>query len=313
MTKNNLYILIRIVNNLYKNIIYKTLYLLKININKTKKFGVLVASTNNLGDDIQALAQINILNKMGINDYVYIDREKLSDYKGSPVNLIMNGWFMHDIKKFPPSEKINPIFISTHIAKERLVADNKWYWKLHEPIGCRDEYTRKLFEKYKINSYLSKCLTLTFDRSNEKRDGIYFVDINTCDYIPKISEQFLNSIPYKNVEYLRHDINDNTNLTNYDFRLNKANKLLDIYRKAELVITSRLHCALPCRAFGTPVVFVHKFYKDSNRFNGLYKELNGSDDSVDFKEIDPLIDYEIVEAVKKKLQKDLESRLHTTI
>ena len=37
------------------------------------------------------------------------------------------------------------------------------------------------------------------------------------------------------------------------------------YRRAELVITSRLHCALPCIAFGTPVILLtHK--KDLERY-----------------------------------------------
>ena len=37
---------------------------------------------------------INFLKKKGITEYTFIDREKLSDYDGEPVTLIMNGWFM---------------------------------------------------------------------------------------------------------------------------------------------------------------------------------------------------------------------------
>ena len=49
------------------------------------------ASTINIGDDIQTLG-INFL-KNGITEYTFIDREKLSDYDGEPVKLIMNGWY----------------------------------------------------------------------------------------------------------------------------------------------------------------------------------------------------------------------------
>ena len=49
------------------------------------------ASTDNIGDDIQTLAGINFLEKKGITDYTYIDRERLSDYNGPPVVLVMNG------------------------------------------------------------------------------------------------------------------------------------------------------------------------------------------------------------------------------
>src|SRR5690606_2212306 len=36
----------------------------------------------------------------------------------------------------------------------------------------------------------------------------------------------------------------------------KALDVLKAYANAKLVITSRIHCALPCLAFGTPVIFV---------------------------------------------------------
>jgi len=293
--------------------IYAPRFLAKKSLNRTKKFGVLVAATDNLGDDIQSLAQINILKNMGITDYIYLEREKLSDYKGMPVNLLMNGWFMHDIKKFPPSEKIHPIFISIHIANEKLVINNKWYWKVHEPIGCRDEYTKELFEKHNIESYLSKCLTLTFERSKEERKGVYLVDINTCSYIPKLPKDFVNSIPSEIVQHIKHDIAEEEYWTDFDFRLKKAYKLLNIYRKAELVITSRLHCALPCRAFDTPVIFVHKAYKENRRFSGLYNELNGSDGSLPFDKIDPQIDYKVIDDVKCRLLKDVAYRIENVM
>ena len=51
-----------------------------------------------------------------------------------------------------------------------------------------------------------------------------------------------------------------------------AKKLLDKYARAKLVITTRLHTALPYLAFNTPVIFVNK--KFDKRFSGLYKFLN---------------------------------------
>lgn len=47
-----------------------------------------------------------------------------------------------------------------------------------------------------------------------------------------------------------------------------AQERLDEYAQAKLVITSRLHCVLPCLAFGTPVIFIHKNLDDP-RFAGL--------------------------------------------
>ena len=44
-------------------------------------------------------------------------------------------------------------------------------------------------------------------------------------------------------------------------RLNMAENLLNKYRMAEMVITTRLHCILPCRAFNTESILIHTKYK----------------------------------------------------
>ena len=159
--------------NLFSNQILSEFVLLSrnktgISLISKSKYAVMWASTVNIGDDIQTLAAINFLRKKGITEYSFIDREKLSDYDGEPVTLIMNGWFIHKIKKFPPSDKITPVFISVHICHEKLISNNINYFKKYEPIGCRDEATIKKFKKYNINAYFTGCLTLLFDDVKEK-------------------------------------------------------------------------------------------------------------------------------------------------
>ena len=61
----------------------------------------------------------------------------------------------------------------------------------------------------------------------------------------------------------------------YARKYEEAEALLRRYATAELVITSRLHCALPCRAMGTPVIFVHPNYYSDSRFDGLRDILDG--------------------------------------
>src|SRR5690606_28318532 len=50
-----------------------------------------------------------------------------------------------------------------------------------------------------------------------------------------------------------------------------AEELLRKYSTAKLVITSRIHCALPCLALGTPVIYLNGFEKefDACRMEGL--------------------------------------------
>ncbi|HBR2890425.1 TPA: polysaccharide pyruvyl transferase family protein, partial [Klebsiella pneumoniae] len=61
-------------------------------------------------------------------------------------------------------------------------------------------------------------------------------------------------------------------------------KMADEYLKrlasAKLVVTSRIHTALPCLAIGTPVIFVNGGFKtkvDNCRFDGLFDFFNRID------------------------------------
>ena len=55
-------------------------------------------------------------------------------------------------------------------------------------------------------------------------------------------------------------------------RFQYAKKLLDRYAKAKLVISTRIHGALPCLALRTPIIFINKKY--DIRYPGLYELLN---------------------------------------
>lgn len=249
----------------------KTNKIKKINGGSKKKYAVMSYSTNNIGDDIQTLAAINFLKKKGITEYIFIDREKLCDYNGEHVILIMNGWFMHNINKFPPSDKITPIFISVHINKEPLISNNINYFKKYEPIGCRDTDTVNLFKKYSIDAYFTGCLTLLFDNFKEKTEKKYLVDVFIDGkQIPKIDFDITN---YKDYQIIKHNVVKTD--TSLKKRLIDAEKLLNKYRKAKEVVTTRLHCILPCRAFNTNAIFIHKNYNTDARFSGLKKIING--------------------------------------
>lgn len=75
---------------------------------------------------------------------------------------------------------------------------------------------------------------------------------------------------FTNITYIVHDFS--TKLNHIE-RFRIANSLLEKYAKAQLVITTRIHAALPCLALKTPVILINKNY-DRNRFDGLYDLLN---------------------------------------
>lgn len=228
------------------------------------KYGLITfQNTENIGDDIQSYAVIRFLPKI---DY-YIEREKLDLFipeKKEKVLTITNGWFLHSKINFPISPYIYPIYISTHfsaynsggIKDEYLNSYTREKLNEYGPIGCRDTGTIKLLEKNSINSYFSGCLTLTIekDKKLKKEDYICIVDID------KEAEEYLknNISSSTKISKKTHQLNASENkLLPWEQRFKNVKELLDIYQKAKLVITSRLHCALPCLALETPVLLLY--------------------------------------------------------
>ena len=78
-----------------------------------KKAAVLAyPNSNNLGDYIQSIAAKQLLRE---EEVVELDRDNLDSYSGDPIKLVMNGWFMEAPSHWPPSEQIQPLFISFHL------------------------------------------------------------------------------------------------------------------------------------------------------------------------------------------------------
>ena len=229
------------------------------------KYAVLSYSTTNIGDDIQSIAAIDLLCKLtGINrsDITFINRDKLSEYKGPPVTLIANGWFSHAPAKFRPPPQVTPIFIGFHLHAHKILTDNIDYFKRHEPIGCRDLYTKEQFEKHGVKAYMSYCLTLTLDArpGDDKTNGSVYV----VDGFASTPALYRHNAP--NIKKIKHDCVPSG--TPIGQRFAKARSMLDMYKKASKIVTARLHAALPCIAMGVPVIFHHRKLMEDPRFKG---------------------------------------------
>lgn len=194
----------------------------------------------------------------------------------------MNGWYSNF--PWPPSSNIDPIFISFHIAHNDLAKESlASYYKRHEPIGCRDEATVKKLREIGVDAYFSGCLTLTLNNpySNDARNGqVLVVDAhldgeNTYPpSTPRLLKRLVPESILKDAIYLEQEVAEKY-ANNYSFKPAQALRLLELYAKAKLVITTRLHCALPCLALGTPEVFMHERYETDIRFDGYREILNG--------------------------------------
>lgn len=207
---------------------------------------------------------------------ILIERDTFQYYYGPKIKIIVNGWFkIQESNKFT-SEQIMPFYLSYHINNncddQRMIGNLKKF----EPIGCRDINTYKLLMKKGIKSYFSSWLTTILDINYYKGDKlrtekIIFTDFKFGSFL-KI-DNFLKSLKeynYNNITYLTHKYK--TNISHLEgFRI--ANNYLKKYARAKLVITTRIHDALPCLSIKTPVILVDKKY-DKKRYEGLYMLLN---------------------------------------
>jgi hypothetical protein len=201
------------------------------------------ATSRNIGDDIQSIAVANILPKIDL----YVDRERLDVVDGpDPICIVMNAWFMHG-DAWPPSDVLRPVFVGFHVAPKarNTVGKHAQYLKRHEPIGARDSGTAEFLNTLGIKTEVTYCMSLTFPlREKEPPNGkVIRVDAYGIE-VPRSLRR--GSI------HLSHTVGGVRDAT----KLKYARDLIEFYRdNARLVITTRLHCALPCIAMGIPVVF----------------------------------------------------------
>lgn len=259
------------------------------------KYGLMYyKDTDNIGDDIQTYAAKRFLPHI---DY-YIDRENLNCFipkEKEYVSMIMNGWYIHNKCAWPPSPYINPLYLSMHfMSVEKTDVGNKYLQglggdslKKYQPIGARDIETKKRLEKNGIESYFSGCMTLTLQRFEkvEKTNKIYLVDAEES-IVKKVKEQ--------NTEFELEEIShwlkpEEVSQKSIEERMQDVEILLKKYQGAHLVITNRLHVALPCIALGTPVILVHRKYYDEDRLGTFLKYMDNYTDlefcKMDIKEL----------------------------
>lgn len=234
------------------------------------EYGLIIyTKTDNLGDDIQSYATAKYLPRI---DY-YIDRESMHTFYPNSqrqVAVILSGWYLYEHLHWPPSPFICPLIISTHFdtyysrawgqpLENNLVLEEygaSWLNR-YGPVGARDNYTLELLRRFNIKSYFSGCITLTLKpfANVENHNKIVAVDIS------KELQDYIALQAGETPIFKTHKLA----LSEYGMerRFMLVEEYLKLYQGAKLVVTSRLHAALPAIALGTPVLFV----KDTRFFN----------------------------------------------
>lgn len=246
-------------------------------MSKEQQYGLVISSRGyNLGDDIQSYAASCFIPKI---DFL-IRRERISAAKVSPgTKVIINGWYMHNTKYWPPNQRITPLFISFHSRPYKTNSKVEEYLNLiigntrsgscldpkyfdylarQQKIGCRDEFTCSSLRQIGIqDAYFSGCITLTLSsRKQRDHDRVVFVDpfspLPVLNYNPKLWKRLPVKLRKKAIKLSHLCFEQNSSE-----RLKMASEYIDCYSSSSLVVTSRLHAALPCLALGTPVIFIN--------------------------------------------------------
>lgn len=263
----------------------------------------------NIGDYLQFLAITYLYEQMGVQekDIYYIGLRDVINYDGEnillPINFSINNCIVNG--KVAISPQITPVFLAVQLPTldsyfdiDRFLQDehNYNYFLRYAPVGCRDEVTYHYFKKHGIPAYINGCLTAILPKYNGSvGKAVIFADAPKS-ILPWIPKSILDSeVLFTTQQYVFHEdeINDYENL----FKFVKSK--YEFYReKARLIITSRLHVALPCTAFGIPVVLVKE--RVDTRFSFIEKYIPIYDRE-HYQDINWFPVVPDVECIKKKL------------
>jgi hypothetical protein len=221
---------------------------------------------NNIGDILQGMAAAQFLR----DDAVAVDREKLARISADePGFLLATGWFMHDYSLFPSPSNILPFYISVHVANSDFLRQPhiREHFRAYGPVGCRDKKTLQLFLGWGIPAYYSGCLTITTKPKTAIRndnEGAFLMVDNVDHPVPAHVLQKIESLLQKKLSRISHDPED-VALSFHDYvsaGTRRMQHLLNTYCDASLVVTTKIHCALPCLGMGANVILIHPNPKD---------------------------------------------------
>ena len=249
----------------------------------------------NLGDYIQSIAAKLFYDRCDI----LVDRDSLSKVTDK-VKLIGNGWYYISKARHWIGESIDFLPISVHInnRSNEVIETIKTFVGNGRKIGCRDYGTLEYLKNNGIDCYFSSCLTTTITKE-KIGSGIVYSDFDVRNAaflcqpkfklfpITKMYKRYNDIMAFNRscggklanilswyykepVQFVTHDCS--LSLSHKE-RFCAAMNLLKKYATAQLVVTSRIHCALPCLGLGTPVILVTNNF-DEKRYKGLDRLFN---------------------------------------
>ena len=268
------------------------------------KFANLIADMSpgkvrNIGDDYQSFAVEHLYNYMGIDtaDIIRIMSRDLATYDGDEIVLPINYFIANVIHPYL-SPKIKPVYLGVSLISSCVT--EVLCLKEFEPIGCRDAYTMQLLKDKGIDAYLNGCLTLILpSRGKREAPKTFFVDV---------SDELLTFVP---PELLDDAVHCTQMFFHQSVSERQSRAALERMRdEARLVVTSRLHCAVPCIAMGIPVVFARDRITFRSNWLGSLIPLY---DRATFENIDWCPSAINVESIKRRMLENASRRISDSL
>lgn len=206
---------------------------------------------SNLGDSIQTLALLQ---------HVRVGRLVLRDELPSDPELVLaaNGWMTKG--RFPTSRDFRAVrYLGIHIPRRLRTPRVAEQLRLGGVVGCRDRATQLFLESHGVPAAFCGCSTLTFPPYHGPREHIVCVDVPDR-VVRRVRRRYgqqlgeVLTVTHRSTRRSPSDVDGELIRAQFD----RAYHLLGLYRTAALVVTSRLHAALPCLAFGTPLIVLHR-------------------------------------------------------
>jgi hypothetical protein len=231
-------------------------------------------ASGNLGDAVQSYAMLELL---GADHPVsLVDRDDFGSFNPTEeTRLFLNGWFIHRPDRFFLSPRVVPTMVGVHLSPSRPMHSRyppfadivrecpsvRRIFQQATPVGARDLYTLGVLQGAGIDSYFAGCPTMTLrPKGLESNGSIVAVDVPTevCDALERRMRKPIT----------RTSNDNDSSWTSTSALRGDVEPYLDLLERAELVITTRLHVALPARALGIHTVFAPRDVTDP-RFSGL--------------------------------------------
>ncbi|MCG8602881.1 MAG: polysaccharide pyruvyl transferase family protein [Verrucomicrobiales bacterium] len=228
--------------------------------------GLYTYHTNNIGDDFQSYVLSHVLK----DPVGFVNRDRVREYQGPVTNLIVNGFVT--MQALPIPSALNPIILSAWLGPMLLSKkENVSYLRDIGLIGCRDTDSFGRCRELGLEAKMTGCPTILCEPIAEEEPGtILFVDVN-----PRLFENHREH--YRKTSPISRPIQWITNivptLLSEEERWEQCRKRHEWMSRAELIVTNRIHVAIPALGMGKAVIFAKDDISIPGRLTALPKSV----------------------------------------